>query len=370
MSGKDFNPIEVLPDNLIIKSAATHLYTSGLSLYPYEFVHRNKYYNPLFIFILNLQLFIRCIILSLLLSDENKYMLMIFGDFARFLNVRIHFNFGVSITILIALVSQVIHYYNYKNDVKPSYLKPFEMMSGLCSPKSIGLTNEPQVYKMINLSKKLFTLRDISCRIVIPYLGFIIPIVPLSLNYSLKQLIIFGIPYSLLWSYCLYHIYNIIISQLIYFHIVCFYLKCKIRSVNNMIIRSTTKKRLTKRLKIVEILKSFDLIYTEISEYNNNYWSKFLFVNWILLVIIISSALYLMIHIEANLIVRFIFIYATTLFICWLITIINTASSVNLEAKKSYTLLNSWVIHLNSRCVLNSLKIKVKGFHFYNSNLT
>jgi len=362
-----FNQKEILPDNLIIKSAATHLYKSGLSLYPYEFVQRNKYHNPLLVFILNLQLFIRCITLSLL-SDENKYMLMIFGDFSQFLNVRIHFNICSSLIALIAFVSQIIHYYNFKNDIKPSYLKPFEMMSGLCSPKSIGLTNQTQIHKIIKLSKNLFTLSDISCRIVLPFLGFTVPLITFSLNCSLRQFIIFGIPHSLLWSNCCYHIYNIIISQLIYFYIICFYLKLKIISTNKRIMRRLKNKRQIKRLKIVEVLKSFDSIYVEINEYNSNYWSKFLFVVWILLVIIISSALYLTIHMEVNLILRFIFINTSALFTSWLTTIINTASSVNLEAKKSYKLLNSCVIHLNSRYISNSLRIKVKSNDFKNYN--
>jgi hypothetical protein len=118
-----FDPKQVLPNNLILKSAATHLYTTGLSLYPYEFAQRNRYDNPLLVFILNLQQLIRCIF-SLLLSDENKYLLMILGDWSHLFNVRIHTNILACLVILIALVSQIIHYYNFKNNIKPSYLKP------------------------------------------------------------------------------------------------------------------------------------------------------------------------------------------------------------------------------------------------------
>jgi len=162
---RSFDPKQVLPENLIIKSAATHLYTAGLSLFPYDFVKRNRYHNPLLVFILNLQLFIRIIVSLLLLSDENKYMLMVLGEWAHFFNVRIHFNILASPVILIAIVSQIIHYYNFKNNIKPSYLKPFEMISGLCSPKSIGLTNQTEIYKMIKLSKKLFILLNITYKI-------------------------------------------------------------------------------------------------------------------------------------------------------------------------------------------------------------
>jgi len=218
-----FDPREILPQNLIIKSAATHLYRTGLSLFPYDSVHRNRYHNPLFIFILILQFFMRCVI-SLLLSDDDKYISMILGDWSHLLNVRVHFNICASLVISIPLVSQIIHYYNFKNDIKPSYLKPFEMMSGLCSPQSIGLTNEADIYKMLRLSKMLFRLRDFLSKIVMPIVGILVSFVPFSLNYSFRQFIIFGVPNIFLWIYYLYYMYNIIISQIIYFHIICFYL--------------------------------------------------------------------------------------------------------------------------------------------------
>jgi len=212
-------------------------------------------------------------------------------------------------------------------------------------------------------------LRDILYKIIMPFVGFILSIVPFSLNYSLKEFIIFGVPYIFLWSYCLYHVYNIMISQLIYFYITCFYLKSKIRSINNKIIRITTNKKQIIRPKISEILKSFDSIYAEIYEYNNNYWSKFLFVVWILLVIIISSVLYLTTYTSFNLVIRLTFIYGLILFTSWLFMIINTASSVNLETIKSYKLLNSRIIHLNSRYISILMRIKVKGFDFLDFNL-
>ena len=40
-------------------------------------------------------------------------------------------------------------------------LKPFEMMSGLVTPKSIGLTEIADITSMIKLTKKLFAVCDI-----------------------------------------------------------------------------------------------------------------------------------------------------------------------------------------------------------------
>jgi hypothetical protein len=42
------------------------------------------------------------------------------------------------------------------NGIKPTFLKVFEMMSGLVSPNSIGLTNAGQIRKLITKTKVLF----------------------------------------------------------------------------------------------------------------------------------------------------------------------------------------------------------------------
>ena len=70
------------------------------------------------------------------------------------------------------MTSQLIYYYNYKNDIKPTFLKVFQMMSGLVSPKSIGLTNEKQIYKLIKLSKRLFFICEFVVKIAVPLLCF------------------------------------------------------------------------------------------------------------------------------------------------------------------------------------------------------
>ncbi len=54
----------------------------------------------------------------------------------------------------------MIHYYNYKKGIKPSYLKPFEMMSDLVSPKSVSLVEKEKAFKIIRISRILLKLCD------------------------------------------------------------------------------------------------------------------------------------------------------------------------------------------------------------------
>jgi hypothetical protein len=115
IKSNDFNPIDILPERVIITSAGSHLYKIGLSLFPNGCVKRDKFHNPVFIFILNLLVLIRSIIL-LLLSDEYEYLFPYLGDFFSYFNVEIHGNLVVILFCLFSLISQIIHYYNYKND--------------------------------------------------------------------------------------------------------------------------------------------------------------------------------------------------------------------------------------------------------------
>jgi hypothetical protein len=132
----DFDPNNILPNDVLINFAANHLYRFGLIPLTDESIERKRYENPVFKSIINLRLIIR-IIISLQLSEENEYIFLLIGDFPYFLKARIHFNTAECLITSIAIFSQLVQYYNYKNDIKPSYLKPFEMLSGLRSPKAL-----------------------------------------------------------------------------------------------------------------------------------------------------------------------------------------------------------------------------------------
>jgi len=132
---------EVLPGDIIINSAETHLYRIGLCLTPINLAKRNHFHYPPLIFIVNLIALIKAII-SLLLTQQNEYLFIIIGDFSYLVRVKTHFNIACGLYTILALISQLIYYYNYKNGKNATYLEVFEMMSGLVSPKSIGLTNQ------------------------------------------------------------------------------------------------------------------------------------------------------------------------------------------------------------------------------------
>ena len=150
---KNLDLNKVLPTYLAIKSAGSDLYRIGLTLYPFGAQIRDRYHNPLIIFIFNSLVLIRGLSLFWATKYRNDYQYLLYGDWTHY------FGYHTIITSflfeLLAFVSQIIHYWNFKNNIKPSYLKPFAMISGLVSPKSIGLTDSEDIRKLINRYKLL-----------------------------------------------------------------------------------------------------------------------------------------------------------------------------------------------------------------------
>ena len=150
----DFDVEKPLPSVIAIKCAENHLYSIGLSLFSFCFQTRYRFHNPFFIsFIICVQILKS---ITAILMKEDKYRLLLTGDFAYFINDRYFINLATILAGCLCLFSQILHYWKYYKNESPSYLKPFEMISGLVSPKSIGLINREDINQLLNKSKLMF----------------------------------------------------------------------------------------------------------------------------------------------------------------------------------------------------------------------
>ena len=209
-------PNKPLPSNLVNNFVDLHLYRIGLSLFPNEFIKRTRIHNPKFIFIIQLLFFIRSII-ALLSSREDTQFYAYIGDFAYFINAKAHIGTAAAFASFPSIVSQIIHYFNYKNDIKPSYLKPFEMLSGLVSPKSIGVKyRREDVYKMVKMWKILFLFLK-SVNYLTFFAAFMIALVTFIQCLPTKQFLIFRFLHIIHWGINCYYVYSILISEIVFF---------------------------------------------------------------------------------------------------------------------------------------------------------
>src|SRR5208282_2774943 len=145
--------------------------------------------------------------ITAILMKEDKYRFLLIGDFPYFLNGRYFINSALILWGLLALCSQLLHYWKYYKNESPSYLKPFEMISGLVSPKSIGLINREHINQLLKKSKLMFKISSfvtLSLSFVVLWLSLI----PLILNSSLP-LILVEVFWTLLFTTFVYFSNNI-----------------------------------------------------------------------------------------------------------------------------------------------------------------
>jgi hypothetical protein len=351
------NDIDVekpLPSIIVIECTENHFYRIGLSLFSFGSRKRNRFHNPFFIsFIISVQTFKS---ITVILMKEDKYRLLLIGDFAYFINCRNFMNSAIILSSSLTLFSQLLHYWKYYKNESPSYLKPFEMISGLVSPKSIGLFNREDINQLLKRSKLMF---GVSRLLIIgtTFALFFLSGIPLIINSPLS-LVLIEILWILLFTFCGYYCAHINLSQMTYFYIICLYLKLKLRNANNSIRKCFEKKYKMANRRIKNILISLNAIISEINIYNNDLWSKYLMIVLIIMIITLDLVFFEAIFGKMNLFLKIILFYASSIFFLLLIILINTASSVSFEANKSYKLLNKMFI-TNNKQISIRMRIKV-----------
>ena len=299
-------------------------------------------------------------IIPLLLSDGNETLLLLSGNVFQFLNVTIHGCITTIFLNLFALISQLHHFYYYKYDIKPSYLKPFEMMSGLRSPKSIGLTDEKVIQQFMRRQRLLLNVCEIFTEKALPLTAFLMIVSIFYLNRSIVEFIFIGIPHSILLAFAGYITCNIIFWQVMYFYIICYYLRSKIIVINTKLEANINNKLRTNCIELKHAINSLQTIYKEIEEYNSNYWSNYLFLIWISFTILINTTLYSIIYGRMNLFQRILLSYFGANFAIVVLLVISISSSVNSEAKKTYKLLNSLISFYSRSRNIQFYRFKIK----------
>ena len=134
---------KLLPKNLIIPDVGMHLYKIGLTNHYFgnNQIKRSLIHNPMLVFIMAL-IEVLVSIISLCNTNQDMDLFYYLGDQSAFIpGVRIHFNIGKVIWFSISLISQILHYWYSRKGISYEWIKPFEMMAGIKTPKQIGINN-------------------------------------------------------------------------------------------------------------------------------------------------------------------------------------------------------------------------------------
>ena len=330
-----------LAPELTIGSVDDILYRIGLCLTSVRVRPKRLWiYNPLIIFIFVWLILIREVF-AMFISEDNDLLLKILGNLGYFVSQKQLFGMAfISLNILV-ISSQIIFYYNYKNGIKPTFLYVFQMMSGLVPPKSLGLTNEKHIFKLVTITKNLVKIISFYTDKIMPAISLLTVNGLYLINGSPYELIFYGVPNSIVMIFWTHFVWIIILNQFLEFYIICVYFKIKINSLNESLLEMQRKNRF---IRIRETLQSINSLHLEINEYNTSFWSKFLCIFWLSFgsYIVIFSGTWL--FGKQSFLIKLAWAYCSFISIIGFLFVIFTASSVNYCANNSYKILNSVII--------------------------
>ena len=335
-----FNCNKVLPNELVIDSIDDYLYEIGLCHHLVsDRTKRSNINSPKLIFIV--------LLFNLILSflpnfTDDETTLILLTDFGHYNGIKFFVNIQIILISCMALFNQLVYYLNYKRGIEPTFLRVFQVLSGSLPPSAVGLTDESQVNGLLKIGKWLRPLHY-NTMILFPLFLFCFILRAFLSTYDLKYALIYGTHTMILLSFWAYIAFKIIIPLLHFFIIICRYSVVKLIDLNTNM-KNYDQNKIINKISIRKMLYSYNYLYREINEYNTTYWSKFLFSVWLFFGVILVFAFYLMLFSTIPIISKIIIFNGTITLSILYIFIMTIASSVNLEANKSYKIFNSFIV--------------------------
>ncbi|OTF81318.1 hypothetical protein BLA29_006480 [Euroglyphus maynei] len=266
-----------------------------------------------------------------------------------------------------------IHYFRGN---RPVFLQSLDFLAGRCPSSDACLHDVKLVEKL--LTKTRFCIQFCELNIItVGIVSFILSAWPLWFKCTIYEFIMFGLPWSLFFGISSLFTYSAYSWNLIYFYILCSYLRYRIREINELVMRWTTKtfqriqyqhqqrqrqqpKQRTTKIMSISIIhidfirRQFDHIGHDIEQFSSKYFDKILFFLIALVATFINVVLYTSIFMPIDLTVRLSLLYSVLLAIIVIFFLLNTASSVYEESLKSIKVLNRFNIsqlgRLNAYC--------------------
>jgi hypothetical protein len=326
---------KVLPQSYIIPESGQHLYKIGLTHFRVgnsDEESKQHIYYRFFVIIICVIFFTHSLIALSVPNDIYKDVHLYNGDWAyNYPEVRYHMKISMLSCSIIVILSAILHLIN--DNI--SWFKPFEMMFGLVTPASIGLTDKEDVKKLLKRSKLCLGIVKITTYFLIPTFTIIMNVIMAS-NYGLYNFLLFGIPWGLIQAIGFHLLCANICYQFCYFYIICEYLRMKLENINEKIqkIILINRSKLRNSLRLIKIL---DRIYAEVEQYNL-FWCKILLLFYICFISLICTPLYSLVFGNLELLLKIMIGYFVVLTISILVTIVILGISVSREVNKSYLL--------------------------------
>ena len=358
----NIQPNKLLPPELCIQSIDDILYSIGLCHHSIRDRPKRSVINKPIIILIVLLLQIPMRTISNYTDNETIYLLT--ADSGHYMAIKEYVNIMSILLSLMALFSQMVYYHNHRIGVKPTFIRIFQVLSGSITPSSVGLNHSTQVNALLKIAKYLPLLQKNSKTLIpLSSIAFVFGLHIYSLSF-LSSIIrcVYPVIFQCLW---IYYAFNLLSIQIFLLFILCKYFLIKFEELNRLL---TEKKRMNSN-RVRNILHEFHALFDLINEYNSTYWSKFLLNIWSLLGILNVFLIYVIVFIPIPVIIRISLIYFCIIYCNIFLFILSITSSINLEAKKSYKLFNSYNVKFTQTSKLDKRRMTIhelKVILFYN----
>ena len=148
---------KVLPPEVVITGADSHLYRIGISMQNTGPIKRKWYFKPIIVFMVLFQQLVRSLAF-ISLPGQSIWFYACLGDVGYFMGLRLHTNIVISVIMIQMLACQMIFFSNYMKRIIPKDLRVFQVMSGLISPQSIGLNDTKIIHKLLKVFNRFLSL--------------------------------------------------------------------------------------------------------------------------------------------------------------------------------------------------------------------
>ena len=343
------NPSVLLPSHIAIRGADSQLYSIGLSLFETKSVTRRTHYNhPAFVLsVLVLHLIRNLILINCVLSFKWHLYL---GDIDYFINTGCCVSLISVLSNVLCIGSQLIHFHNYKCRRWPTYLRMFEMAAGMVTPANVGLRDGRQIKFIVAACGRSLKINKL-VNSGIGYSTLVLGTLILSSRATWLQTILISVPQAVTWAVWVNKVYSILNTQSVYFYLLTLYLKMKLKNLNSKILLTKS----ANQTDAINMIRELSKVFKEIADFNDNLWSKFLFLVWTTISALISLLMFVVLIVGVEqLIIKILFVNYVLIDSTLLLFLISICSQIYSETETTHHLL------LNYLCLNDKMKVVVK----------
>ena len=329
----------------ILYSIRELLYGFGISFVkPSLESKRRKFFDPLYITIINVVIMSKDF--SSMIVNNDTFSIIV-GDYAYKWKLKNQFNLLMVLTFILPVGTHLFHFLYYRK-------KKFDYWLTLSSDDHPLGT----VVTLDRISQFVLNMFEVITHVMFPMGFFLLCFSSLAMSCTLKELVLSGIPWSIVYAF--YGLYDpgMYLFQMLYFVVLSYDCKLEFKQLNRNLesfTRTQTKNTWNFEPNLKIFIKTLDRNRRDFTKIND-FWSKYLFFNWIAMSSVLSGFLLQILFGKLGITINCMFGSIFMIGVIYLSVLIYSATTLYNETNKTFKIVNQLFI----RSIDSNINIKTK----------